>query len=307
MNIIKKIRLSFLVVLFNVLAINSFADGGLIPFYKIGNVQGTVPETAKKIKDALTASSFEIIGEYNPAKRDNMLIIAFTRKDLTEITVQTKNRGAMASALKVGLLADSLGNIEVTVVNPIYVFYAYLRTDVEKNEESLNAISQDVLMALSKIGSNLTPFGGKSLNETELENFRFIPRMPGFDEPIILNIMPSYDEAVSLVRRNLMARKNGTFKVYELTWPDLGVAVFGVGLLDNRMGESRVLEVLNERHLAAFPYEIIISGNQVSMLNGRFRFPLFWSDLSMNEFRKINKTTRDIQDMLESLTKTAGQ
>lgn len=160
----------------------------------------------------------------------------------------------------------------------------------------------DVMMTLGNIGDLFTPFGAKSLTEAELKDFRYLSHMPGFDDPVLIKDFSSFNKAVSTISRNLQAQREGTYKVYELIDRDKKIAVFGVGLRDQRLGEDKFLKILGEDHLAALPYELIIKGTQASILHGRFRFPLYWSDLSMVDYRKINRTVSDIEYMMERLT-----
>lgn len=40
------------------------------------------------------------------------------------------------------------------------------------------------------------------------------------------------------------------------------------------------------------PYEIILQGKEVGMLHGKYRFALYWTELTMGTFMKINEHIR---------------
>lgn len=279
------------------------ADGSINAFYK-ANVSGTtVEQLSIDIKSELESSGFKILGEYNPKKDDNLVLITFTNDQLIDIALQTKDRGLLAGILRVGLIGDGEGNVQISFLNPMYTFYSFLREDVKKNQEALNNISMQAMISISSVGAGLIPFGSGSLTESELINYKYMVRMPGFDEPVELRKFSSFQEGVNIMKRNLRAHKGGTSMVYEYISQKDKVAIFGVALHDSRLGEAKFLPILGEDNLAAMPYEVVLQGNTAMILNGRYRFPLFWSHLSMREFQKIGRTNRDIEYMLQGITK----
>ena len=279
-----------------------FADGSINPYYR-GEVESTMDQLIEDIKTSLTESGFDIIGEYNPAGENDLFLIAFTCEELLKITIKDSDEKALASALKIGLIDLKNGKIEVCLLNPTYLFYSYLRHDYEKYEEKLNELQMQTMLAVASAGIRILPSSEVSLRVSELKEFRFMVRMPNFDEQIKINEFQSFDEGVRTINRNLRAHRGGTRKVYEVISVDKKIAVFGIGLLDNRFGEPEFLNALGKDHLAAMPYELILIGNKVTMLNGRYRFPLFWPELTMRELHKVGRIYRDIQSMMEGLTK----
>lgn len=277
------------------------ADGGLVAFYRLGSREGTISKVGEEISSALRTENFEILGTYHPAKDTNLMVIAFTRKDLLDITLKFDRKGLMAGVLRVGLIRKG-NQIDISLLNPEYLFYAYLRDDSKKVEIELNQISLDVKSALIDISSSFEPFVISSLSERELKEFRFLVRNPGFDDTIVVMEFGTFESGLDTIRQNLQARKDGTYKVYEIVIKDLKLAVFGIGLHDPRKGEAHFLKQLGISHLAALPYELILIDRQAMILHGKFRFPLYWSDLSMAEYRKIYKTPRDIEETMKSIT-----
>jgi len=279
-----------------------FADGGLVAFYKLGTIEGNIESVKKDIFNLLKKDNFEIIGEYSPANDPNLLVITFTNKKLLEICRQIPDRGLMAAVMRVGLISIN-GQVEISLLNPEYLFFAYLRDDIKKYEIELNQISINIKMALFPISDGFFPYITSSLSERELKEFRFSVRNPSFSDPVLIKQFSSFDQAVNKIKENLQARKEGCIKVYELIDKEKEMAVFGIGLLDQRKGEAIFLPKLGESHLAALPYELVITGNTVNILHGKFRFPLYWSDLSMIDYRRIYKSPRDVEELMKALTK----
>ncbi len=300
MNSILKTILSLSLFL-TILSSRASADGGLVAFYKLGTQQGSISEVKDKIEEALNADSFVVIGSYHPAKDDNLLVITYTRKDLIDLTLKIGDRGIMAAVMRIGLVQKG-NNVEISLLNPEYIFYAYLRDDAKKFEIELNQISLDIKSALFRISSEFKPFITSSLTERELKEFKFLVRNPSFDDAIELVEFSSFESGVETIRKNLQARKDGTFKVYEMVFKEHKIAIFGIGLLDIRKGEANFLEKLGKSHLAALPYELVLINTSATILHGKYRFPLYWSDLSMTEYRKIYKTPRDIEETMKAIT-----
>jgi hypothetical protein len=281
----------------------SFADGGLNTYYKVGTYDGTMNEAAEMVKAALTTGDapFEILGDYEPAKLGEMRVIVFTRGDLVEICSRWADMSLMASVLRIGLYQTGAGKVEVSLLNPDYVFYAFLRERYAEVATDLASISIDVRVALFGIGQEFRPFGG-SATERELMSYQFTVSMPGFNEPVVLGRFGSFAEAVERIGANLRSRRGNSLQVFQQVLPDKQVAVFGVALHDARWGEAYFLPLLGPENLANMPYEIVVVGTEVRMLHGRYRLPLFWSGVSIRQHQRLYKTPRDIEEALRGLT-----
>lgn len=272
----------------------------LSPYFLVGNVTKSMGDATSSVKDALTAQGFIILGEYSPENISDFRVIAYTREDLQKITLQVKDRGMLASVLKIGLKKNG-EMIAVTMLNPIYLFHAYLRDECGKHLTGLTKVSDDAKKAMQAIGNEFTGFGG-SEEIKDLKDYHYMAFMPYFDDAIDLNSFNSFKEGVNRIRANLNAKKGNTLKVYELVLENEKVAVFGVGLLDPEKGEKKFLPVIGEDHIAAMPYEIILMDTEASMLHGKFRFALHWPELSMSQFMKISSTPGDVEDFLKAIT-----
>lgn len=333
-----KIWFFFMLMLIGIQKNKVYADGGVVAYYKVTVLKATMAEAAQLVEKALVSAEdleqykikpFTIVGQYNPTRSSGMLVISFTREDLIELTGKIGGKAILASVLKVGLqelknqAGKPTGEIMVSLLNPDYLFYAYIRNKItSENESALATISEDAKFALYSLpNANFFPLITSTLTENELKSFRFMVSYPGFDEDVHLQQFNSFDEGVNVILENLRARKNGTYNVYTIVPSDLApiknersgevhrllppgcnTALFGIGLPDEKIGEAKFLPILGEEHITALPYEIVLENTEALMLNGRFRFPLFWSDVSMHELRQIYKTPRDIQEAFTGLT-----
>ena len=279
---------------------SSFAQKELSPYLKVGDLQVSMSEAIQQVKDALTAKGFEIIGEYHPETKAGLYVIAYTRDDLQRTTLKVKDRGALASILKIGLVEKD-GKIVVSMLNPPYLFYAYLMDETDKLMGELTAFSNNAKEAMKAVGTEFTPFGG-AIEADDLKDYHYMMMMPYFTDPVDLNDFDSFDEGLSIIRKNLKAGKGKTLKVYEVVFPGKQVAIFGIGLLDPEEGEGYFLPIIGEDNIAAMPYEIILQGKEATMLHGKYRFALLWPELTMGQFMKISSTPGDVEDVMEELT-----
>jgi len=299
----KKILKASLVFIFLFTMVTVFAGDDkteYAPYYAVAKVEGTVEEVRQDIVTALELQGFEVIGEYHPGNKDNLYVICYTRQDLSDIALKFKDRGTLASVLKIGLFMEN-GQVEISMLNPIYLFYAYLLEGMEKYEESLIAISDECKEAMATLSTELVSFGGLETKE-DLQKYHYKIMMPYFTDPKELKEFDSFEEGLKTIRKNLEIGKGNNVKVYEQVYEGEKLAVFGVGLLDEETGEGHFLPIIGERNVAAMPYEIILQGNEVTMLHGKYRIALHWPELTMGTFMKIMGTPGDIEDTMELLT-----
>lgn len=271
----------------------------LSPYIKVGVYKNNLNVTFTVVQTALEKEGFKVIGSYSPEDKSTLKVMAYTREDLQMTTLKIKDRGALASALKVAFKTTSTGTT-ITYLNPLYLFNAYLRDEFPKYEDELNIIAEDVERALSALGSENRPFGG-SVKISELRDYRYKALMPKFEDKVILKNFSSFDEGVRIIETNLNAGKGNTKFIFKEVFKTEKVAVFGVGLLDSKTGEGHFLPIIGEEHIAAMPYEIILQDKQATMLHGRFRIALHWPDLTMGTFMKIMSTPGDIESTLKDL------
>lgn len=273
----------------------------LSPYIFVGESDLDLPAAEQKVTSTLQEKGFDVIGSYNVEGNQTLKVIVYTRQDLKDITIQVKDRGALAAALKVGLKSDGPGT-KISYLNPEYLFQAYLMDEYDKHASGLEKVAKDVQSALSPLGSENTGFGG-GMTAEELREYHYKIMMPYFTDPVELEEFSSFEEGVKMIEKNLKAKKGETLWVYSIKFPNKKVAVYGIGLMNEEEGEKHFLPIIGEDHLAAMPYEIILQGNEATMLHGRYRIALHWPDLTMGTFTKIMGTPGDVKKVMKELCK----
>ena len=276
----------------------SFAQQTYSPYYKVADFDTDIADVAVKVKAAIVAGGFEVIGEYNPGDNDDLYVICYTNRKLNNLSLKFKDRGALASVLKAGLVKKD-GKVTLSILNPEYTFLAYWGNQLSGQEAQIIKMSDEAKSAFSSLGK-LTAFGG-SLDKDDLIDYHYKVMMPYFDDPDDLEDYDSFEEGLKIIRANLKKGKGNTVKVYEQVFAKQKVAVFGVGLLNKEEGEAHFLPIVGEDHVANLPYEIILQGDEATMLAGKYRIALFWPELTMGTFMKIMSTPGDIEDVMEGL------
>ncbi|WP_319479402.1 hypothetical protein [uncultured Draconibacterium sp.] len=293
----KRIFLLTVIYLFSLSAIHAQDESS---YFLISKSEESVAEGIAKIKSALSESGFRVIGDYQPAQSENLAVVCYTHPKLEEIALNFSDRGALASALKIGLKKQG-ETLNISMVNPMYLFYAYFVDNVDTHEDALRKISDQAIAAIRNIGTMNEPFGG-TLDKKKLQKYHYKVMMPYFTDAEELKSFDSFDEGLKTIQQNLKAGKGETEKVYELVYTDKEVAVWGVALKDAENGEAHFLPIIGDDHVAAMPYEIILQGNTASILPGKFRIALHWPELTMGTFMKIMSTPGDIKKSMEKLT-----
>lgn len=269
------------------------------PYILVGEIEGSKEVAEEKVIKSLQNAGFEILGDYRPENNQTLKVIVYSRKDLQDITLKVKDRGALSAALKIGLKSDG-PETKVSYLNPEYLFQAYLRDDYDSHKQGLKKIESDVKNAMSPLGDLNQGFGG-SMTAEDLREYHYKMMMPYFTDPVELKDFDSFEQGVATIEKNLKSGKGSTELVYKLVFEDKKVAVFGIAYLDEENGEKQFLPVIGEEHLSALPYEIILSGKSATMLHGRYRLALHWPELTMGTFMKIRSTPGDYKDTFEAL------
>ena len=290
-----------------VLAIGLFITFGFItasaisPYLKVASLSGSISEASEKVTDLLTTRGYEVLGQYQPGENPNLYVVVFTSSKLKTLCKKSNDRGMLAAAMRVGF--QKLGEeVSVSILNPEYLFYAYFREQME--ESSFNSfameVSSEIKDSLKGVGTMTEPFGG-DLSQKDLIKYHYMMGMPFFDDPVELAEFDTFEQGLSTIQKNLSKVSGRTVKVYEIVDKGSHVAVFGVGLPDAEEGEAHFLPIIGESHVAAMPYEIILQGNQATMLHGRYRFALNWPELKMKTFTKIMSSPGDVEDAMKTL------
>lgn len=271
------------------------------PYIKVGESNKDIELLSSEIKTALEDNSFTVLGDYIPAKNNNLKVIVFTSETLKNTVVKVKDRGALAAAFKVGLVKKD-GKVIISYTNPDYILRAYLRENYNSFRKVFEKFNDDLKIAMATVGTEFKAFGGK-VGADKLKKYHYKIMMPYFTDPEELNEFSSFEEGLKIIETNLKAKKGETIEIYKIVYPEKKVAVFGIGLTNNETGEAAFLPIIGEDHVAALPYEIILQDKTVSMLHGKYRIALHWPELTMGTFMKIMSTPGDIEDTLEEVCK----
>ena len=293
----KKIVLTACITIFSLL--QTSAQETLSPYFKVAELETTISEASQQVKEAIEANGYEIIGEYNPAKNENLFVVCFTNQELRGLSLQFSDRGPLASVMRAGFVNEN-GKVTITLLNPEYMFLAYWGEQLNGQEELLVLVSEKVKSIFKDFGT-LENYGG-DVKKKDLPDYHYMMMMPYFDDPDELKEFSSFEQGLETIRDNLEKKKGSTFKVYEQVFLNQKIAVFGVALWDDETGEAHFLETVGEGHIANLPYEIILQGKTATMLTGKYRIALFWPELSMGTFMKIKNTPGEIEDTMEDLT-----
>jgi len=274
---------------------------GIAPYLRVSASEAPMNEEVGTVASRLIEGGYEIIGQYQPGNNPELYVLVFTSDELKAFCQQSSDRGMLAAALKVGF-QQSEGMVNVSMINPEYLFYAYFQEKM--NEPFFNA---SALELSSKVKATMSPgspqpFGG-DLKTEKLVKYRYMAGMPNFGKAVSLAEFDSFEQGLAAIQEGL-SRGGSTHQVYEIINDDKEIAVFGIGLMDEEKGEAHFLPIIGESHVAAMPYEIILQGNEVSMLHGRFRFASHWPELKMKTFTKIMSSPGDVEDAMKSLFET---
>jgi hypothetical protein len=280
------------------LATNLNAQEELSPYFKLTDLNEDVETVSAKLRAAINEGGWDVIGEYHPAENADLTVICFTNEELKNLSLEFEDRGALAGVLKVATVRHN-DTITVSILNPEYMFLAYWGEQLDGQEARLKSMSNGVIKLFSQFGKPV-PFGG-TVEAEDLPHYHYMMMMPYFDEPVELREFTSFQEGLEAIRSSLEANAGQTVKVYEQLFEGKEIAVFGIGLWTAEIGEGHFLPMVGESHIANMPYEIILQGNEATMLHGKYSIALFWPELKMGQFMKISSTPGDIEDIMENI------
>ena len=132
---------TFLMTQFNVISQE------IAPYIKVSESSKTVQEVSDEVIAALKNNSFTILGAYNPGGKASLKVIAFTNNNLKNTVVKVADRGALAAAMKIGLVEKN-GKTTISYTNPDYLLRAYLMNNYNTYRSTFEQFSKDVKAAL---------------------------------------------------------------------------------------------------------------------------------------------------------------
>ncbi len=258
------------------------------------------------IQSNLDKVGIDVVGKYQPANDKNRYIMVFSCPELESAIQKTGGLTGFAAALRIAITTENNKTL-VTYTNPAYWGNAYFRNDFDKIAPLYNTLTKHLETALRASGAFVgKPYGSKTgLPVKELRKYHYMLGMPYFDEPVILSKFSTYTSALAKVEASIKKGVPNVKMVYKVTIPGKELTLYGFAL-SGAEGESKfmpIIDIDSPKHTAFLPYEVLVMGNQVLMLHGRYRIALSFPDLTMGTFTKIMSTPGNIEDMLKQLVK----
>jgi len=293
-------------VLFVSLMVNTLFAQPLKPYILGFETTENVSDVAKKLVTKLNQNHIEVVGQYQPAEEEGRWVIIFTSNALKEAVQEFGGLTGFAAALRLGITRENDKTI-VSYTNPVYWGTAYFREDFEKVSSKYAMLTSHLESAMKASGSfDGTPFGSeKGIEVAKLKKYRYMMGMAQFDNTIKLGSFDNYNAAITHVGASLKKGVPNVNMIYKVAIPGSDLTLYGFEL-SGEDGETKFLpkiDISNPQHTAFLPYEMLVKGNEVHMLHGRFRIALSFPDLTMGTFTKIMSTPPTIKKMLAKLVK----
>jgi hypothetical protein len=283
-----------LALLLALTALPASAADELTPFVLASRGAGDPAALAAEARAKVEAAGFQVIGSYQPYAGATVLAITSGFLQSAAAAVPGASYGAVqrVTVTKVG------DEVQVAFTNPTYMQHAYrMRTD-------LGSVTRKLVAALGSLEA-YGPKDGKTAKE--LKGYHYMIGMPYFDDPVEIASFPSHAEAVAAVEAGLAAKRGGAGKVYRLDLPGTEDTLFGVSLTEGCSGDAFVMKEVDFKPLRStghLPYELLITGGQVTALHAKFRIAVNFPDLSMmgsNSFMGIRCAPDAIEGALQQV------
>ena len=292
-------RLFLLAVLF---AFGFATNAQLMPYTLASQSDKSVASVESEVITALEDQGFTVVGSYSPATEVERRVVVITRDDLLSQVSNLGGLNGFMAVLRVGITVENEKTV-VSYTTPAYWGNAYLRDAFVGVEKLFESLDSDLRAALSD--GTVTQFGSKSgLEADKLQNYKYMMGMPKFDDTHILNEFSSFEEAVQTLDGNIASGVENTELVYSVSIPGSDLKLYGFGLAgeDGEGSFMPTIDISTPKHTAFLPYELLVIGNEIHMLHGRFRIALSFPDLKMGTFMKIVSTPKDIKRRFEDVT-----
>jgi hypothetical protein len=255
---------------------------------------GDVERLRQEVAGKLRGAGFSVVGSYTPKGLDQYGVVVATDDAVLNAIRSIGGASIAGAGIRVGVKSDGT----VSYMNPEYWYRAYFGNKFATHRTAVKDADDRLRKALGAKGT----FGG-DVHESSLADYRYMFGLETFDQPSMLKSYPSFDAAVSTIRRNLARGEKQTAEVYEVIMPDKQLAVFGVAMNNRSTGEGAWVSKLVPDQIAALPYEMYVVDNKAYIPHPRFRIALSWPALTMGTFLKIGNTPTEI---LATLTPVAG-
>ncbi|BBP05510.1 hypothetical protein TPL01_03310 [Sulfuriferula plumbiphila] len=252
---------------------------------------GDVAQVLAAVEKKTGAAGFATLGKYQVQGLPQYAVLVVSDKGILDAIHRIGGSNIVGAGIRIGVQADGT----VSYMNPDYWYRAFFRNHFTREQAAVKAVQARLGQAL---GAGIG-FGGDE-RAAELPHYRYMAGMERFDsDKNELNTLPDFNTAVTTVRDNLAKGVNHTAEVYEVVMPDKKIAVFGVAMNDDNMGDGRwVYKIDGTDYIAGLPYEIYVVGNKVYALYARYRIALGWPNLSMGHFTRIADIPDEIRETM---------
>ena len=278
------------------------AAKGLQPYLLLDETRGNSGEILTKLKGGLEGEGFVVLGSYEPAEDPRRKVLTFTHPKLLEVLSGLRETAGYFSVWRMALTVSETGT-EISLQNPEYWGNAYLQDEYPIAESTFKELLSRLLDAFSSGSSNIAFGSSQEFSAEDLREYHYMFSMPYFEDQVELGEFESHDQALETIEKNLRNSDN-CIKVFRQTIGNRETVLYGIGLKGDT-GEGHflpIIDIAEHKHTAFLPYELLVKGNKVYMLHGRFRIAVSFPDLTMMTFGKIMSTPGDIEALMASLT-----
>lgn len=293
-------------LLFLVLSFNWVNAQNLKPYVLALETTDNISELKDKLSTNLQQNGIEVVGQYQPANDANRWIFIFTSPELKSAVKEVGALTGFAASLRVAITREN-GKTLVSYTNPEYWGNAYFRNDFPKVSGHYAKLSGKLEKTMEATGSfkNISFGSEEGLSEKKLRKYHYMFAMPYFDDTVELQSFDSYQTAKNKIETATKEKNTNLEMLYKIEIPEKNMALYGFEIKGEK-GEAKFLPIIDigsPKHTAFLPYEVLVMGNEVHMLHGRYRIAIAFPDLTMGTFSKIMSTPGDIEDSLEQLVK----
>ncbi len=266
----------------------STAALAISPYFYGDKVSGAnVRAIATTVEGKLKGEGFKVVGRYFPKQLPDYAVVIVTDDKMLAEVADVGGNAVLGAAIRVGIKSDGT----VSYTNPDYWYRAYFRKGFDKKEGAVKALESKLQKALGQ-GEGL----GGDESAKNLANYRYMIGMERLDSH--KNKLASYGshaEALKVVRENLARNVGKTAKIYEITLTEKKLAVFGVAMQDDAMGDGIWMKKIEqENSVAGLPYEIFVVDGEVHSPHARFRVALAFPRVGMGQFMRIASLPNDV-------------
>ncbi|MCW8890975.1 MAG: hypothetical protein OQL20_09980 [Sedimenticola sp.] len=262
------------------------------PYILAETAQTPLAEKLVMVSEALEKAGFTLAGQYAPYPGATVLVV--THESLRKQAAATQ-WGGYGAALRVALTQKG-DMLQVSYTNPEWMGNVYRMT---------GNFSEMGMLLQKSLGNEMTFGSGGGRTVDNLREYHYMMFMPYFDDQVELAGYDSHEAALTAVEAGLAAEKGGVSKISRVDVIGKDEVLFNVAVKQGEGSDAPVMQIIDQsdlRHTAHLPYDLLVSGNKVYMLHGKFRIAQSFPDLTMSTFMKIS----DAPDAIEQALKMAA-